>query len=113
MSGRPTRTAAAWTHEAIIDLLARNDLAVERAILRIYERQTATEKRMQETCENNGVGFSGVDGEIFSSFAEQIMRSSRPPGRRLSPKQLVVARKPDKHGMPRIARYAGQLLKML
>lgn len=106
-------TTTTWTRESIIDLLTKNDLAVERAILRIYERQTLSEQRAQETCERNGVGFSGVDGDIFSSFAEQIKKSPRPAGRRLSPKQLALARKPDKNGLPRIGRYAKQLLEVI
>ena len=39
---------------------------------RIYEYQTADEKSTGDTREHNEVGFSGADGYILSSFAQQI-----------------------------------------
>lgn len=39
---------------------------------RIYEYQTADEQATGETRNLNGVGFSGADSFILSSFAEQI-----------------------------------------
>ncbi len=66
-----------------------------RALLRIYEDQTAEEQAVGHTRVHNGVGFSGVDGEILSSFAEQVQR-----GRTLSAKQMAIVFKK----MPRYAR---------
>lgn len=70
-----------------------------RGLLRIYEDQTAEEQAMGHTHVYNGVGFSGVDGEILSSFAEQIQK-----GRVMSVKQMALIHK-------KMPRYAGQLEK--
>ena len=66
-----------------------------RALLRIYEDQTAEEQNAGHTRDHNGVGFSGVDGEILSSFASQVQK-----GRIMSVKQMALIHKK----MPRYAR---------
>ena len=68
-----------------------------RGLLRIYEDQTAEEQNAGHTHVHNGVGFSGVDGEILSSFASQIKK-----GRNMSPKQMVLIHK-------KMPKYAMQL----
>jgi hypothetical protein len=77
----------------------------ERAILAIYAYQTATEKVDQATEEDNGVGFTGADAEILSSFAAGIIRSRYCDGDRLSLKQDQIAAR-------KLAKYAGQLLRI-
>src|SRR5437764_9937822 len=104
----PPAAAKVWDRESLIALLNTNNYAVERALLTIYARQTADEQETETTSHNNGVGFSGFDAEIFSSFAVQVEQSTRPNGQRLSPKQFAIARKPGKGGTPRIGRYAKQ-----
>lgn len=71
--------------QALID---RNDKAVLRGITAIYAYQTADEQSMGITSHENGVGFSGVDAEIMSSFALQIASRGF-----LSPKQITIGRK--------------------
>ena len=66
--------------------LATNSAWATKAIVKLYERQTADEQCSGITKEDNGVGFNGTDANILSSFAEQIGR-----GRTLSPKQLAIA----------------------
>lgn len=66
-----------------------------QGLLRVYEFQTESEKNIGATTESNGVGFNGADGDILTSFANQINR-----GRTLSPKQLNVVYKK----MPKYAR---------
>lgn len=92
---------------AIVDAIDRSDVFVERAILAIYERQTADEKDVGVTCHDNGVGFSGCHSEIGSSFAEQILANKygNDDGRRLSPKQMAIARKIAR-------RYSRQLIEI-
>jgi hypothetical protein len=97
-----------WNRESITALLARNDQAVERAMLVLFDRQTADEQMTDATRKQNGRGFTAFNAEIFSSFAKQVHQ-----GRTLSPKQLALARKPDKFGNPRIARYWSQLLEAI
>ncbi len=65
---------------------------------RIYEYQTASEQASGSTRDHNNVGFSGADGEILSSFAEQI-NSGRFVG---SPKQMKILFK-------KMPKYAKQL----
>jgi len=55
----------------------------KHALLKIFEFQTAEEKSAEHTRENNGIGFTGVDGEILTSFAKQLERKGY-----LSPKQM-------------------------
>ncbi len=102
------------TPETITALLAVNDFAIERALIRLYERQTATEQSAGMTVEHNGQGFSSCDAEIFSSFASQILANKygNPNGKRLSPKQLAYCRKQSKSGKMKIARYARQLAEI-
>lgn len=75
--------------------LATDQRWAVRGLTRIYEFQTADEQAIGMTREYNDVGFSGVDAEILSSFAEQVLR-----GRTLSPKQMAIVFKK----MPKYAR---------
>jgi hypothetical protein len=94
-----------WTRERLSELLLRSDAAVERALVVLHDRQTATEQATLTTKDANGVGFGAFDADIFSSFAERVKR-----GFHLSPRQLQICRKATgKSGIPRIARYWKQL----
>jgi hypothetical protein len=53
------------------------------ALLKIFEFQTAEEQSSERTHEHNGIGFTGVDGEILASFAKQFRSKGY-----LSPKQM-------------------------
>lgn len=83
---------------ALKNQIATNDDKAIRALMTVYSYQTVDEKKKGETKALNGVGFSGKDSKILSSFAEQYNRSGS-----LSPKQVALL----KRLMP---RYAGQLL---
>ena len=74
--------------KAKIKSFIKNKLATDqdwalRALVRIWEKQTAAEQASEVTIENNSVGFSGVDGNFFSSLATQYQRRGS-----LSPKQM-------------------------
>ena len=89
--------------------LGTNDQWVIRAILAIFSRQTAVEQCTETTREENGIGFNGVDAEILSSFAKQIIDFEAGKSRfrsPLSPKQMGIARR-------KITKYAGQLLSIM
>lgn len=62
---------------------------------KIYEAQTFDEKACGDTRNLNGVGFTGTDGEILSSFARQVTE-----GRRLTDKQQAILF----HKMPKYAK---------
>lgn len=90
-----------WTKKKIQELLSTRDDAVIHGMLKIYEYQTAEEKAIEDTKFHNMVGFSGVDGQIMSSFVGFYKNRNY-----LSPKQLTIARK-------KMLKYAGQLLKIM
>lgn len=78
--------------------IASNDNKAIHALMTIYAYQTDREQSDGHTIEHNGVGFSGVDSQILSSFAEQYHAKGF-----LSEKQINLL----KRIMP---RYANQLL---
>lgn len=86
-----------WTRTEIEELINGNDRAVERAMVAIWERQTADEQETQDTRHHNGRGFAAWSARSGTYFAEWV-RS----GRRLTGKHLVKARKIALH-------HAGQL----
>ena len=71
-----------------------------KALLKIFEFQTKEEQEAERTCINNNIGFTGVDGEILSSFAKQYMKRNF-----LSPKQMVILYK-------RMPKYWMQVVKI-
>jgi hypothetical protein len=77
-----------WTTDRIVQLLNTSDRAVERAVVAIYQRQTADEQAASVTCHDNTVGFSGCDAIRGSYWARLIMR-----GYHLYPDKLAKARK--------------------
>lgn len=85
---------------ALKQRLAQDDRWALRALTLVYRNQTAEEQASQQTIEHNGVGFSGPDAEILSSFAQQYQRRGR-----LSPRQLHILRR-------RIPSYARQVVRV-
>jgi hypothetical protein len=110
----PAPAAKVWTRQDVIDLIATSNVAVEKALVKLYERQTAAEQDDQHTHDRNGRGFGSFDAEILSSFASRVIvraKQGKPAGERLTPGELGVCRKPiGKAGTPRLGKYAGQLL---
>lgn len=80
--------------------LATNPAWAHRALVVLHDRQTRDEQETRTTETHNGVGFTGIDAEILSSFAEQVKR-----GRTLSVKQLAIAHR-------RLPKYAAQLWRI-
>jgi hypothetical protein len=78
--------------------IANDNNKAIHALMTIYSYQTDEEQSDGHTIEYNGVGFSGVDSQILSSFAEQYHTKGF-----LSEKQMNLL----KRIMP---RYANQLL---
>lgn len=87
--------------EFVKNQLAHNDAWTLRGLVRIYEFQTADEKAVGRTHNLNGIGFSGCDAEILSSFAVQY--NSRGS---LSPKQMDLLRK-------KMVRYHKQIASLI
>lgn len=80
--------------------IASSDNKAVHALMNIYAYQTDEEQSDGHTLDYNGVGFSGVDSQILSSFAEQYHTKGF-----LSEKQMKLL----KRIMP---RYASQLLNI-
>lgn len=81
-------------------MLENNDTWLLKGLVRIYERQTATEKCADQTQDQNGVGFGAFDAEFLSSSAKRALS-----GYPLSTKHLTAIRKAMK-------KYAGQLVRI-
>ena len=79
--------------------IASNDRWALRTLMRIYQNQTADEQCREATIERNGIGFTGPDAEIMTSFARQYQRRGC-----LSPKQMIILRR-------RIPAYARQIVQ--
>lgn len=64
-------------HEAKIKGFLKGKLSTDkawacRAVVKLYERQTAAEQAIGMTREHNSIGFSGTDSEFLSSIAEKL-----------------------------------------
>ena len=91
-------TQGKWTKQQIVDNVLASDQWAVRALMAVYRNQTESEQESETTVVKNGVGFTGYDAEILTSFAKCYERR-----RFLTPKQMAVLRK-------RIVRYWKQLL---
>lgn len=81
--------------------LATNPQWAVKALVRIYtENQTAEEKVIEATKEDNGIGFTGTDGNFLSSLAKQFIAKNF-----LSQKQMVFV-------MKKMPKYHAQVIKM-
>jgi hypothetical protein len=90
-----------WTRTEIEEMINGNDRAVERAMVAIWERQTADEQETQDTRHHNGRGFAAWSARSGTYYAEWIMS-----GRRLTGKHLVKARKIALHHAGQLSRIA-------
>ena len=96
-----TKETPKYTKEFLKEKLSTNAQWAIRGMLAIYKYQTEQEQASEQTVEDNGVGFSGCDANILSSFAKQYKQWQR-----LSDKQMALVHK-------KMPRYAGQLLKII
>ena len=81
--------------------LGSNKTWATKALVRIFtENQTADEQVSEITRHDNGIGFSGADGEILSSFAKQKIKKGF-----LSPKQMAIVFK-------KMPKYHKQVISM-
>lgn len=95
------------TKAQILNLLNSNDKAIARALVVLNERQTADEQRSEGTLHHNGRGFTPADARMGTSMAGYYSRNKV-----LSTKQIAYWRKPNAKGIPRINKYAGQLVEI-
>lgn len=98
------------TKEYIQIVLARQDQvgmhAIGRALVHLFNRQTAAEQINEQTIEHNTVGFTGVEGEIGASMAKFYQDRGY-----LTPKQIAYWQRPHgKSGTTKIGKYWRQIL---
>ena len=75
-----------WKHY-IQDLLKKNDNAVVRGVIQIYNRQTFDEQVEQESNVENGIGFSKNDAPFMSTVAIAFIT-----GKKVDAKTFEIAR---------------------
>ena len=91
----------------VIDLIQKDDAFVCRVLVALYNLQEADEKRDRTSRHKNRVGFSSPDAAIFSDFARYINKSGY-----LTPRQLGVCRGPWRGGIPCLAKYRKQIIRL-
>lgn len=85
---------------ALKEQITTNPKQAVKAMMRIFEYQTADEQQNGSVYEYNGVGFAGTDAKLLTSFCNFYMQHGY-----LSEKQLGILKK-------KIAKYAGQLTRL-
>jgi len=97
---------ANWTKETLRQWFLDADhenvkhrLAMSKALMFLYARQTADEQASGTTAHDNGAGFSGIDAEFMSSVARGVQKFGN-----MTPGQA-------KHIKVKLAKYAGQLVE--
>ncbi len=90
-----------WTQDSMAAYLSNaSPEAIERAIVRIYQRQTSDEQASQATKHTNNMGFSAFDAGTGSYMAKWILS-----GKHLSGKWVEKGRK-------LAVKYRGQLVQI-
>tara|TARA_B100001287_G_C22654350_1_gene516893 strand:+ start:1005 stop:1409 length:405 start_codon:yes stop_codon:yes gene_type:complete len=77
-----------WTREEIDHLLIENDIAVMRAIVRLFQMQTADEISSGQTKHENSVGFSSADAKAGTRMARWLLGMDDRNEVRYPPKDL-------------------------
>jgi len=62
-----------YTRDQINKILITNDSAVERAIIVLFNRQTADEQSTANTNHSNSIGFSACDAKAGTRFARFLL----------------------------------------
>lgn len=88
-----------WTRGDVRKMLRESNIAVQRAIVRLYAEQVEHEKQVKQSLYKNYRGFCKQDGGHFSIVAVQILG-----GTPLSASQVEFAR-------PRMMKYSKQLAR--
>lgn len=109
MPKRKVRAPALVTKDSLKKMLEHSnpkyvELVVARALVGIFERQTASEQHNNAVTENNGIGFAGCDAHSGSLTAKYWLKHKR-----LEPWQIQAWLRTGESGYPRLCRYVRQL----
>ena len=77
-----------WTRNEINELLTRNDMAVMRAIVRLFEMQTLDESRVGVAKHKNNRGFCAADAKAGTRMARWLLGMNDRNEVRYPPKDL-------------------------
>lgn len=64
-----------WTVEEIKSLITKNDTVVCKALIQLYNQQTAVEQLCHHTKAHNNVGFNYIDSKFLTSCSEFYIKS--------------------------------------
>jgi hypothetical protein len=97
------------TREYIADKLTSTDQDfvsrfIGRALVVLFNRQTVDEKSTNDTKHHNMMGFTGADARQGSLSAKYFLKHGK-----LEDWQIKAWTRPNKHGVPRLAKYWQQL----
>lgn len=96
------------TRESLIELVTRGDetsiRAIGKALVHLFNRQTDFEKEISNTVVHNMRGFTSADARQGTITAKYYLKHGT-----LQPWQIQRWIKPNKNGVPRIAKYWEQL----
>jgi hypothetical protein len=95
-----------WTRGEIENMINTSDLAVERGIVAIWQRQTQYERDAGSVVKDNGMGFAAWGARSGSYYANWINS-----GKHLSGKHLVKARKIAFYHAGQLTNIANGLIK--
>ena len=96
------------TRKSLTELIMREDEvgmhAIGRALVHLFRRQTEAERDMNTTCVENMRGFTGADGRRGALTAKYYIKHKQ-----LLDWQMEIWRRPNKNGVPRLAKYWAQI----
>lgn len=101
--------SAIVTKQSLARMLNEADAAkqaqiIGRALVALFERQTAAEQSSDSTDQSNNIGFASCDARSGSLTAKSYMRN-----RTLADWQVEAWMRPLRNGLPRICKYDRQL----
>jgi hypothetical protein len=98
------------TQEDVKELIKVSPAFAVNCLKELYKLQTAEERTAEKTSLYNGVGFTGYDAQLLTSFAKQVYRWESESQHMflspLSPKQMTILR-------DRLQKYSKQLVDIL
>jgi hypothetical protein len=86
-----------WTREEIATLLTCNPGFRQRALLKLYSKQTQDEQTQAVVNKSNNVGFRSCDAKFLTSLAKFCIRTNS------------LSNKQDAALLKKLPRYVGQL----
>ena len=97
------------TRESLISMLQNSNpefvnRVIGRALVGLFERQTESEKNSTATLEHNQIGFAGADARQGTITAKYFIKHQD-----LLDWQRDIWTRPNKNGIPRLAKYWRQL----